>query len=170
MGGYMKRIMNFITHRVFLVAMFLLIQILVLILLTYSFKSYGIYFYLFFEFIGFLFLIKIINSSINPSYKMAWIIPILTIPVFGSLLYLLFGRKSSKCTDKRTIEINKKTKKYLIQNENVLEELKNENLDAYNQMNYLSNCVGFPVYKNTTVKYLKSGEEYYKHLIDELKK
>lgn len=166
----MKRIMNLITHRLFLVALFLIIQILVLVILTLSFESYGIYFYLFFEFVGLLFLIQIINSSINPSYKLAWIIPILTIPIFGSLFYLLFGRKSSKCTDKRTIEINNKTKKYLIQNEEILEEVKNENLDAYNQINYLSSYVGFPVYKNTTVKYLKSGEEYYKFLIQELKK
>ena len=33
-----------------------------------------------------------VNKKINPSYKLGWTILILTVPVFGVLLYLLFGK------------------------------------------------------------------------------
>lgn len=35
--------------------------------------------------------LKIINDKSNPAYKIAWLIPILLLPVFGGLIYILFG-------------------------------------------------------------------------------
>ena len=34
----------------------------------------------------------IVNKKINPSYKLAWTILILAVPVFGVIIYLLFGQ------------------------------------------------------------------------------
>ena len=39
--------------------------------------------------------IAILNEPIDSSFKMAWIIPVLVIPVFGVLLYIL-DRKSTR--------------------------------------------------------------------------
>ena len=43
------------------------------------------------EFIGIVTVIYIVNKRSNPSYKIAWIVFILTLPVFGILIYLLWG-------------------------------------------------------------------------------
>ena len=40
-----------------------------------------------------LVVLYIINKDDNPAYKLAWIIPILSFPLFGGILYLLFGDK-----------------------------------------------------------------------------
>jgi len=36
----------------------------------------------------------ILNGKSNPSYKIAWIIPILLFPIFGGLFYIFFGERS----------------------------------------------------------------------------
>src|SRR5699024_11975528 len=48
----------------------------------------------------------IVNKKINPSYKLAWSILILAVPVFGVIIYLLFGqsRGAGKMTqDSQTV-------------------------------------------------------------------
>ena len=57
--------------------------------------------------------IVILNSERNPSYKIAWIIPVALLPVFGSLLFLLFhfnlGSIASTQNVRQTL---KETEKY----------------------------------------------------------
>ena len=40
--------------------------------------------------ISVLIVLWIVNKKINPSYKLGWTILIMTVPVFGVLLYVLF--------------------------------------------------------------------------------
>ncbi len=42
--------------------------------------------------ISILVVLKIVNRKINPSYKLAWTMLILCLPIFGLVLYLVFGR------------------------------------------------------------------------------
>ena len=67
-------------------------------------------------------------------------------------------------------KVQKETSKYLIQNEKVSEELKKENKIVLGHVNYINHAAGFPMYKNTEVKYYSLGEDNYADLIKELKK
>ena len=87
----LKKILDFLTHRIFIVGVLLIIQLVILVLILNKFEEYGYYFYFFFYIIGILVLLKIINGNANPSYKIAWIIPVLIFPVFGAFIYLIFG-------------------------------------------------------------------------------
>lgn len=165
----MKRILNFILHRLFIVVVLLLIQIGFLVLILTKFNYAMPYFYIAMELVGILVLLEIINNKANPNYKIAWIIPVLTIPIFGTFFYLMFGSKKNNKIDRTTKIINKVFKENLIQDEDILKELKKDNLDAYNEINYLLNN-NFPVYNNTNIEYFKVGEAYYTKLIEELKK
>ncbi len=104
----------------------------------------------------------------NPGYKIAWIIPILIIPVFGSLIYLVLSNRYTKKSKDRSNSIDTRLNAYLKQDVSVLESL--DSSDAYNQIWYLYKTGKFPVFQNTNVTYLKLGEVYYEHLIEELKK
>ena len=157
----LKKTLDFLTHRIFIVGILLIIQLIVLILIINKFEEYGWYFYFVLYIIGILALLKIINNKSNPSYKIAWIIPVLTIPIFGTLFYMLFGNKSKKYA-----VINKK----LVQNENTIKKIKDIDLNFYNQANYLYQNANYPVYDSTYTEYLEIGEKYYKRLIEELKK
>jgi len=164
------KLINFITHRLFITIVILLIQIFFLVYIVLKFHESFIIFYFITQFIGLLLILKIINSEINPGYKIAWIIPILIIPIFGTLFYIIFGNKYGKKTSKRFETVNEKFKNNLIQDKNVLEQLKNDNLSFFNQANYLNDIAKFPIYNNTSVEYLKIGEVYFEKLVEELKK
>ena len=162
-----KRILKIITHRIFIVGVLLIIQLISLVLIINKFEEYGWFFYLFFFIMGILVLLKIINSNDNPSYKIAWIIPILTIPIFGTLTYIIFGNKTNK--RRKLIEHKNKLSQNLKQDKTIMEELKKD-INFYNQAFYISETAGYPIYKNTYTEYLAVGEIYYKRLIEELKK
>ena len=120
-----KKVLKFLTHRIFIVGVLLLIQLLVLILILNKFEEYGWYFYIFFYVIGILVLLKIINGNANPSYKIAWIIPVLTIPIFGTLIYIIFGNKINK--KGKLLEHKNRLKQILTQDDNVIKEIKMAN-------------------------------------------
>lgn len=168
LGKILSKLIKFLTHRLFITIAILLVQIVFIVYIVLKFGETFILFYFITQIIGILLVLKIINSKINPAYKIALIIPILIIPVFGTLFYLILSNKYSKKTDKRLKSINEKFKNNLKQNPCIIEEIKQDNLIAYNQINYLNK--EFPVYKNTSVKYLEIGEMYFENLINELKK
>ena len=49
--------------------------------------------------------------------------------------------------------------KYLKQDEEILQEIKNKNKTVYGHMNYINNASGYPMHKNTEVKYYSLGED-----------
>lgn len=91
-GARMKKLLKFLTGRLFIISMLILIQILLIVLPTVFLST--VYVPLFFLFLAVdLFLVlAIVNRNYNPSFKIAWLIPVLCIPIGGALLYILFGR------------------------------------------------------------------------------
>lgn len=164
------KLIKFLTHRLFITIVILLIQIFFLVYIVLKFEESFMLIYFITQIIGVLLILKIINSEINPGYKIALIITILIIPVFGTLFYLIFSNKQNKKIRKRLNNLSKNFENNLTQDIDVLENIRNKDLDAYNQVNYLKNIGKFPVYDNTLVDYLKIGEVYYDKLITELKK
>ena len=164
------KLTKFLTHRLFLTIVMLLIQIVFIVYIVLKFEQNFIIIYFISLIIGILLVLRIINSEINPSYKIALIITILIIPVFGTLFYLILSNKNNRKLNKKLQDLNNDFEKYLPQDDNVIENIKKDNLDMYNQVNCLKNIGKFPIYNNTSVEYLKIGEDYYNKLIEELKK
>ena len=158
-----KKLIKFLTHRIFIVGVLLLIQLLILVLIVSKFEEYSWYFYIFFYIIGILVFLKIINGNANPSYKIAWIVPVLTIPIFGTLIYVIFGNKINK--KEKLLENKTKLKQTLVQNDDVIKQITDVNF--YNQSNYIYNNSGYPIYNNTYTEYLEIGEVYYKRISEE---
>lgn len=68
--------------------------------------------------------IAILNRPMDSSFKMAWIIPVLVIPVFGVILYVFVQIQfQTRALAKRVSQSIEKTKPYLIQDENVHRQL-----------------------------------------------
>ncbi|MGN1095641.1 MAG: phospholipase D-like domain-containing protein, partial [Eubacteriales bacterium] len=116
-----------------------------------------------FSFIGLCTVLYIINRDENPSYKIAWIIPIFIFPLFGVIIYLLYGNKRQTKHLRRRLG---KTQAIIADNlhcdEKVLKKLSSR--DA-SRANYLQKC-GYPVYDNTETMYFPSGEEMYPKIIE----
>ena len=167
----LKKLMGFITHRVFVVAFLIVLEVAFIISMVWKFNiDYFVYFYIGSYLLGILMSIFIINGKTNPGYKIAWIMVILMLPVIGLLFYLLVsGDQLSKREKKKLQEIYDHQIKNISQDEKVMELLKNDSLSAYNQAKYITKYSLSPVCQNTEYEYFKVGEEYYKRLLEELK-
>lgn len=160
--------------KAFKTVVFVLVMAVQLLLLVGFIAFFNQYFTLFYGIsilLSIICVIWILNNKSNPSYKIAWIIPIMLFPLFGGLFYLFFsGNKTGKRTINRMQSIVYSSKELLQSADNVSEQLKDKNLDAYNQSQYLQNYGYYPLYKNTEAKYLENGEVTFDILLDELKK
>ncbi|MBQ4340144.1 MAG: cardiolipin synthase [Firmicutes bacterium] len=176
----MLNLIKILTNRVIIVAVLVVIQFAFIIAGVF-FLSDSIYLNTSLMVISILVVIYIINKPANPSYKLAWIIPILIFPVFGGLFYLIFGgRRVGKHLKTQAIKIDKETINLLKQDPDIMKELKSSNPSAYSQASYLvtpHKGVGidesspsqiYPIYKNTETEYLSPGETFYERLIAEL--
>lgn len=165
----LKNIIKLITHRIFLIPLLMIAQIALIFLIVLDYKEYIVHFYLISSVISILMTLYIINGKSNPGYKIAWIIPVMGLPIFGVILYFIFGM--NKVSDKEKEKLKKiyyEGKKNLDKNL-VLEELKYESIVALGQAKYITEYSPTTVCKHTKTTYLKNGEEYYNYLIKALK-
>ncbi len=164
----LRKLINLVTHRLFITLFILLIQVIFFVLVVLQFRQSILIVYFITQILAMVIILKIISSEMNPGYKIAWIIPVLIIPIFGTLIYLVFSNRYTKKTKARLNSVSEKYSANLCQNEDVIESV--DSVAATNQMMYLYNAGGFPVYKHTDVEYLKIGEEYFERLKKELRK
>lgn len=167
----MEKIISFLMSRVTLVTLALLAQIITMALMIWRFSNYFLIFDIIFMVISVLVVLYILNRKSDPTYKIAWIIPIMLFPVFGGLFYLMFGGTglSSRMKDKMHF-ITDKMKECLYQHPVTVDNLKIENKIAFNQAKYIEKYSNCPVYDNSETEFLPSGEEFFEHLTEELKK
>ena len=167
----MKQIIKVVFSRLFIVSILILIQAIILGISIWKLSEYFVYLYVLFAVVSIIVVIYILNKKGNPSYKLAWVIPILLFPVFGGLFYLVFGGDKTGKKFKDSIrKIYENTKGLLSQNEEIVEELKDKDKNIANQFIYTKDYSMFPVYKNTETKYLSPGENFFDRLQEELKK
>ena len=165
------KILRFLFSRMVVVGLMIAIQLGIFLFLLIKFSHYSAIASIICTIISALAVLWIINKNDNPAYKLAWIIPILIFNITGGLLYLLIGnKKPSKDMRLRLEKVQEITSKYLKQNQKVLEEVEKENKTVFGHVNYINCASGFPMYKNTEVKYYSVGEDNYEDLIKELKK
>ena len=124
-----------------------------------------------FEILGIIISLYIVNKRENPSYKIAWIVFILVLPVFGLFIYMMWGgQRTFPHLKKRFIKCEQRYMKYLEQDPAIKRLLSYEDNSCTRQASYLCNESDFPVYKDSSVTYLSPGEVFLPTLIDELKK
>ena len=121
--------------------------------------------------LAFLFVIYIINKRDETSYKILWLITILTAPVFGTILYLIIGnKKTTKPLDKKLKKAQNTMNFNFVDERNYGTELKQENLRLYQTFKAINKYTKFPIYKAENIKYYKLGDEMFPDILEELKK
>nr|WP_330377525.1 PLDc N-terminal domain-containing protein [Cellulosilyticum ruminicola] len=160
-----------IFNRMVIVGLLIVLQLGILITVIWKLSTYFMYFYGISLLLSAVVLLYLISKKGNSSYKIAWAIPILLFPVFGGFLYILLGNtKTNKKLTRGLKEINNRTIQFLKQDPKIIEDIQGEDRSIANQMKYIKDFSLFPVYKNTTSEYLSPGEDFYRRLIEELKK
>lgn len=165
----MKKILKTIFHRVFFVGISLFIQLMILIIMISRFSNYFVYFYIFNILLSIIAILYIVNDRSNPGYKIAWLIPILLFPIFGGLIYLMFGRNKLKKRERKKMQqVLEEMKQNLNTSEPIINKIRS--INARNQATYIEKFAYCPLYDNTYSEYFPIGEKYYEKLLEELKK
>ena len=171
MSKILKKLIPILTSRIVFIGIPILIQLLWTIKLVDEVTVKVPSLEIILRILSIIIVLLIMLRDENSAYKIAWVILIMITPIFGSIFYILSGNKRpTRWMRKKMQSVIDKTNLLLKQDQNVLEELRKEDLGIANQASYIANKAKFPIYKNTTTQYYTIGEEYFEALKAELKK
>lgn len=171
----MKKVLNVVFKIVFsrtmITAMLLLLQLFWLIAGFLWLGSYSKWTTLFVTFLSVALLIYVINKDEMPEFKLAWVIPICAVPLFGGLLYLfLVGNFGSIGLRKGINRRIRETEPYRHTDEETKHSLAKADPHIRNLSHYMETVGGFPAYVDTPVKYFPIGQDKFADLLIELEK
>ena len=109
---------------------------------------------------------RILYRQWDAEFKIPWIIILLILPIIGSLIYIIFGKRNLK--KKHATLLNASdgiSAKYFL---NGAETIKSS--EYHKSFDYLNNNSILCAHKNNRVTYYKNGETFFPAMIEELKK
>ncbi len=112
----------------------------------------------------------LINSTIDPTAKITWLIVIMLFPVFGALLFWYTQSEvGHRAVKKRLEDILAVTNGKLKQDEETLSALEKENPAEAALAGYFQKSGCFPVYADTQVTYFPLGEDKFSEMLAQLR-
>lgn len=117
----------------------------------------------------FIMVICLLNSRMNPTAKITWLIVIMLVPVFGVLLFAYtqsdIGHRALK---QRMNQIITKTKECIPESEDTMKRLSEQDLGVARLAHYMHRSGCHPVYENTAVTYFPLGEDKFAEMLRQL--
>lgn len=148
-------------------ALNIIIQFVIIFALVIYFDGIFVYYYSISVLLAILLCVYVINKNMNSGYKIAWILLLLVIPMFGVTMYItLDGSMFTKYIKRKMLKITERIKDILSSTENI--ELRDS--CAKRQSEYIERYASSPPVKNTISKYFSSGEAFFESLLEDLKK
>ena len=121
--------------------------------------------------IALILVLGIYGRHINSAMKMPWILLIAGAPFLGVPLYLLIGFNGATRRMRRRYEIiDEHLFPAMPQQGGILEELESVDYGVANQFRYLSDRLGYPVYRDTDICFYSTAEEAFEAQLEALKK
>ncbi|MBO5648405.1 MAG: cardiolipin synthase [Clostridia bacterium] len=167
---YINRHFHIVFQRLVYVFLFATIQIALLVWLFLRMNALTPYFLVFCMLISSAAAVHIINKNNNPAYKIAWLIPLLVMPVFGGLLYLMFGARRihsrlAAVTD--TLRTQYAFPTTAVPTDSTA--VRALSASAALQSAYISRASGCLPYTNTDTRYFSSGDAFFPALCEALR-
>lgn len=113
----------------------------------------------------------ILNSKENPAIKLSWCFLVGIFPIFGSIVYLVVRYDLGyRLQQKRIVETESQSRQFLPVQDEVMDELKRQDMQTYNIAKYLKQQAGSLVNTNIRVKYFSIGEKMFEEMVQQLEK
>lgn len=165
----LKSLVRIIFGRTMVVVLGLALQIFFLVSALNFFYDNYVYFSIASAVLSIIVIIWIINDNTNPYYKLAWIIPVTLIPVFGTILYVFVKMEwGTHVMNRRILSLIDETAPFIEQNEETLTELSQISTREKNLAEYMRKYAGYPIWKNTYAEYYPLGEDAFDSMVREL--
>lgn len=164
-----KGIIHTIFSRFGLIMLLLVIHVLLMVVVLWRFVRFLPHIMGGTVLFTFIVVVMLLNSRIDATAKITWLIAIMLLPVFGVLLFLYtqgnFGHRELK---RRAGAAVKETKDCIPQPEDVMERLSKENKGAASLARYMQRSGCHPVYDKTSVTYFPLGEDKFGEMLKQL--
>ncbi len=165
------KILRFFSGRLFITGIVIAIQLVWFLTFWLSLSDYSEIVGVAFSLLSMGMILYIIVRDDNPSFKIGWIIVIMSLPLLGGLLYFFFGSKQPLQKITRKVKDRREHyQRFLPPNLGVIENLKTENQRAATSAEYLQNFCKYPIWQNSKTKYYPVGELMYADMLVELEK
>lgn len=163
----MRQLLKVLQSRIFFVAIAVILQFIWIVSIFYTLQTrFGIASTTLHA-VGICFAISVLNKSqVNSSYKLAWTVAILAVPLIGIVLYLLFGTRPASANRQRMSDCSHKVYGDLQQDKEVVEKLSRKSKLAASNTVYLWDQLKYPVCEHTQTKYFASGEDAFPLMLD----
>jgi len=166
-----RKILKFLFSQVTIVSFLIVLQLLAIAGSLMRISAYFLYFDVFLQFLSIATVVLIINRHDNPSYKLAWVIPILIFPLFGGLFYLFItGQLHTKYYFNKLSTNEAKINAGYSQDEKVLEEISKTFPERRSTVRYINNVCGSAASRCYGARYFPQGEDMWKSMLEELSK
>lgn len=165
------KILKFLFSKIFISALALLIQAVLIIMILMFFETYVVLFQVFNAILGILIILFIINKKESPEFKLPWLVIILVLPFFGLVIYCMFANSKMPIKQYRQmVEIACRCKKYseICESENA--KINGFLGDYCGIESYLRRNAFSRGHLGNKVEYFSIGEKFYADLLTELEK
>ena len=166
-----KKIFKILFSRLFFGAIFIILQVGVMVAALYYFRDTYAQVQTFFTALSIITVLYIINQDGSSAFKIAWILPIVFLPLFGIPLYILFGKK--RIPERKLERVSGMYLRYKAAMAPLLSESGDEpamDEDARLQSAYLEKCASSPRFTQTETTYYPLGDVMFPAMLEELEK
>ena len=164
----MKKLLKILLNRRLVVIFLLILQAVLIVGLVLGRMSYIIPML---ELLSIFMVLYVVNIRCKPAYKLAWIMLMLTVPVFGGLLYILVTGPAHTGSFRRYVKSSQeKMRQHLPSDKAVNESFAAAMPEHLHKVRYLTDTAGFPLYDNSKTEYYSPGEEFLPVYLSELEK
>lgn len=167
----MKRIIKFLTGRLCIIGVMILIQVVWIIIFLADVSQRYNFVSLFLELLALVLTCSVITRWTNPSFKLSWCFLIMAVPIVGVPVYLIFGRPGlTRGTRRRMDAVNAGIQPYLKEDEALTAFLRREHPQAALQSDYIWNVSHNPICSHTASRYYKCGEEMFPAMLSDIRR
>lgn len=166
-----KGVLRCAFSRMGLVLVLLLVQMLYLLAFFFWFEDYIPQASSAHVLIAIGMVLYLLNSRLDPMAKITWLVLIIPLPIFGSMLFLFTQSELGHRTLKsRLSQLRSVTRDAMRQDVDTMEAFSEENPGGAAMARYVSHSGCYPVFRNCHVTYFPLGEDKFRRLLEELEK
>ncbi len=166
-----KGFISAVFSRLGLILLLLLLQIAFLVYLFRRFEEFLPQIYTVLLVLSGIMSMYLLNSDIDPTAKLTWLVVIVVLPAFGVPFYLYtqmdVGHRALK---NRVNQLSIRTKNLIPQSPEAMERLESADPGVAALARYITRNGCYPVFENTRVTYFPSGEAKFEELLIQLEK
>jgi len=157
-------------NRLIVIVLLLLLQLLIFILVSLNLQKWLTYYVWSSILISIFFLMYLVNLSGKNEFKIAWILPVLVMPVFGISLYFMYRYNQGGMWLKHKIKKVMKASEQYIPSEKAALEVSRKFKEVHDLSKYLYTQGKNPPFADCSTKYYRCGEDFFVDVLADMKK